>query len=191
MKIIIGAGGTTQAGWTSFEFNDLDIRRRDNWLRLFQPGTVEAVLAEHVLEHLNPDEAAAAARNIYEFLRPGGYWRIAVPDAYNPDPRYHEWSSPTGRFQSVWQPFFYDQKVHPAHNQFFSIDSLTLLLDSAGFNVKPLEWFDRGGQFQQKYLWPSPMTAGQIYRANGTQHVASMRFVLPFDNISLIVDAVK
>lgn len=185
MKIIVGAGGTTQDGWVSYEFDNLDIRDRRSWRRHFAPGTLDAVLAEHVLEHLHPAEAEAAARNVYEFLRPGGYWRIAVPDAYNPDPAYHEHSSPDGRYQTYWQWLFGGL---PKHQQFFHLDSLVSLLRGVGFRVKPLEWHEANGQ-PAAYNWNQ--ADGQIYRARGTQHVADMRLLLGFDNTSLIVDAVK
>lgn len=188
MKVILGAGGTSQTGWTPLEFDDLDMRSRGSWAAHFAPGTIDAVLTEHVLEHLDTGEAIAAARNIFEFLKPGGYWRIAVPDAYNPDPKYHEWSSPTGIYQTVWQPFFQDQSTHPAHKQFFSIDSLSSLLESFGFSVHPLEWFDYAGKFHRNQWSQSD---GTIYRALGTEHSAFTSRLLLFDNISLIVDAIK
>src|SRR5882672_11645882 len=84
MKIIIGARSTKQTDWRSLERRELDLRDHRMWARLFQPESLEAVLTEHVLEHLTPNEADEAARNVFEFLRPGGYWRIAVPDANNP-----------------------------------------------------------------------------------------------------------
>ena len=96
IKLIVRANGTQQEGWISLEHDQLDIRKRDSWLDWFQPGTVDAVLSEHVLEHLDHDEAQQAARNIYEFLSPGGYWRIAVPDAANPDPEI------SGRLPPWW-----------------------------------------------------------------------------------------
>src|SRR5438132_8758685 len=96
MKIITGARGTSQPGWLSLERAQLDIRDRLQWGRLFAPDSVEAVLSEHVLEHLTADEARATAQNVYEFLRPGGYWRIAVPDANNPDPVYQDMCRPGG-----------------------------------------------------------------------------------------------
>lgn len=94
MKIIIGANGTTQPGWLSLERSHLDLRRRDTWASLFRLGCVDAVLTEHVLEHLTPEEAGRAARNVYEFLRPRGYWRIAVPEANNPRKWYQFCSRP-------------------------------------------------------------------------------------------------
>jgi predicted SAM-dependent methyltransferase len=186
LKIIVGAGGVTQPGWLSLEARDLDIRDRNSWLRRYAPGTVDAVLAEHVLEHLTPIEARAAADNVYEFLKPGGYWRIAVPDGYNPDPDYHGFASPAGVYQRIWNPILND---FPSHQVFYNVYSLTDLLKGSGFAVRPLEWFSPDGQFIRD-AWSHAQ--GQIRKAFGTDHVARMNFwVYGWDNLSLIVDALK
>jgi predicted SAM-dependent methyltransferase len=62
MKVITGARGTAQPGWQSFERSQLDIRDRAQWARLFPPNSIDAVLSEHVLEHLTFDEAIRSGR---------------------------------------------------------------------------------------------------------------------------------
>jgi len=47
-----------------------------------QGDCADAMLAEHVWEHLTVEEGVVAARNCYTFLQPGGYVRCAVPDAF-------------------------------------------------------------------------------------------------------------
>lgn len=185
MKIIVGAGGTEQPGWTPLEFDRLDIRQRESWQRLFQPDSLDAVLSEHVLEHLHWHEGERAARNVFEFLRHGGYWRIAVPDAYNPNVSYHLHCSPGGFWQRVIYPLIQN---FPNHKEFFSIDSLTDLLTRSGFSVRPIEWFTDQGEFRSTD-WSQ--ADGKIYRARGTAYTAKIRPILGFDNISLIVDAIK
>src|SRR6476646_4079783 len=69
LKIIVGAGSTSQPDWRSFEFQELDIRKRVDWLRWFEPNTLDAVLSEHVLEHLETDDARTTAANIYAMLK--------------------------------------------------------------------------------------------------------------------------
>lgn len=185
MRIIVGAGGMTQDGWVPFEFDNLDIRDRRSWQWHFAPGTVDAVVSEHVLEHLYLAEAAAAARNVYEFLRRGGHWRIAVPDGYNPDPHYHEHSRPGGQYQTFCQPIFGEG---PPHRVFYDVDSLTRLLTDAGFTIRPLEWHTRDGVLHRTN-WKH--ADGFIKRSIGTEHISNMRLLLGFDNTSLIVDAIK
>ena len=82
-KLQIGAGANLLPGWLN------------TTLTPFQPGTVymdatrrfplpDASLAlifgEHVIEHLEFDEAASMLRECYRTLRPGGCLRIATPD---------------------------------------------------------------------------------------------------------------
>lgn len=44
------------------------------------PGSAHAVYCSHVLEHLALEELRVALRNIYGYLRPGGYFRFVLPD---------------------------------------------------------------------------------------------------------------
>jgi len=125
-KIIIGANGTTQPGWLSLERKHLDLRDRNAWAGHFRPGSVYAVLTEHVLEHLTPEEAGRAARNVYEFLESGGYWRIAVPDANNPS-RWYQLCSKPGSILHLIANVLYTPG-EPFHQVFYEHCSLTSLL---------------------------------------------------------------
>jgi hypothetical protein len=54
--------------------------------------SAEAVYCSHVLEHMTLDEFRLAIRNVYSYLRPGGTFRMVLPDleqlinVYNNDP---------------------------------------------------------------------------------------------------------
>ncbi len=87
-RIILGAGGIAQPWWVATERDVLDLARPDRWAMLLDRGSVDAFVAEHGWEHLSPEQAVAAARTCYEYLRPGGYLRTAVPDGCHPDPAY-------------------------------------------------------------------------------------------------------
>lgn len=52
----------------------------ESWNKLSEPESIEALLAEHVWEHLTYEEGIIAAKHCYQFLKPGGYIRCAVPD---------------------------------------------------------------------------------------------------------------
>jgi predicted SAM-dependent methyltransferase len=192
-KVIVGAGGAQQEGWISLEYDQLDIRSRDSWLQWFEPGTLDAVLSEHVLEHLYPDEAEQAAGNIYEFLRPGGYWRIAVPDGWNTDPKYLEETRPNGSGQArlsflrkLWLP---PAKDYPDHKVHYNVESLAQLLHSAGFSVQPLEWFDCCGFHRNE--WES--SDGYIKRSTkgSLPYLWAVYLWSDFWSLSLLVDGVK
>ena len=44
------------------------------------PNSADAVYCSHVLEHLALDEFRAAIRNVWQYLKPGGTFRLVVPD---------------------------------------------------------------------------------------------------------------
>ena len=80
MKIIVGAGKTKYNGWVSTQENELNLLNLEQWERLKENEEIEAILAEHVWEHLSLEDGIKAAENCYKFLKPGGYVRCAVPD---------------------------------------------------------------------------------------------------------------
>ena len=77
------------------------------------PRELDLVVAFDVLEHLDDD--AAAARSVFETLRPGGSFLVAVPA----DPRL--WSA-------------HDEAV--GHVRRYTRQTLTEVLDTAGFDVQ-------------------------------------------------------
>src|SRR3984893_14180091 len=44
------------------------------------PGSAEAVYCSHVLEHMTLDEFRVAIKNVFSYLRPGGTFRLVLPD---------------------------------------------------------------------------------------------------------------
>ncbi len=90
IRVVIGAGdyAHNNLGWLHTQEDDLNLLQRDDWLRQFAPGSLTAILAEHVWEHLTEDEGTRAARICHEFLKPGGYVRCVVPDGYFPNASY-------------------------------------------------------------------------------------------------------
>jgi predicted SAM-dependent methyltransferase len=186
MKIITGANDTSQLGWLSLERSHLDLRDREMWARLFRPGSVDAVLTEHVLEHLTPEEADRAARNVYEFLRPGGYWRVAVPDANNPSMWYQLCSRPGSVLHIIANVLY--TPGEPFHRVFYKHCSLTSLLTEAGFVPRLLEWHDGEGRFHRESWNPSE---GEVRRSFGHPYVTNRQGLGGIYNLSLIVDAIK
>jgi predicted SAM-dependent methyltransferase len=186
-KIIIGAGGTSQFRWQSLERSQLDMRNRADWEKLFRPNSLEAVLSEHVLEHLTADEAQVAARNIFAFLAPGGYWRIAVPDANNPDSTYQDYCRPGGPGQTWMKTFVYGSD-EPDHQVHYNLSLLSSLLCSAGFAVVPLEFYDQAGRFHR---WPWRESEGWVRRSSVSGYLLFNYLWAGCWNTSLIVDAIK
>ncbi len=80
VKIIIGASSQEYPGWIQTQEEELNLLRRSDWIHFFGERKIDAILAEHVWEHLTYEEGVEAAGICYDFLKPGGYIRCAVPD---------------------------------------------------------------------------------------------------------------
>ena len=125
-RIILGSGGETLSGWIPTDIYTLNILKEKDWEQWFSKGSIDALLAEHVWEHLTPEEGVKAAQNCYLYLKPGGYLRAAVPDALHPDPNYLEYAKPGGT-----GPGSEDHKV------FYSYKTFSQVFESACFKVFP------------------------------------------------------
>jgi predicted SAM-dependent methyltransferase len=174
LKIVIGANGKFQPGWIPTEIYTLNCLRPEDWRRYFLPGSIDALIAEHVWEHLTPDDGVRMATLCRQHLRPGGRLRVAVPDGCFPDARYIEWVKPGGSGPSADDhKVLYDYRTFPR------------VFEKAGFIVKLLEYFDEQGEFHYNDWDPED---GKIVR--------SMRFYDghqfgQYRYRSLILDAVR
>lgn len=175
LKIVVGAGKIFESGWIPTEINQLNLLRLDNWEQYFDENSIDAILAEHVWEHLTIEEGLVAAENCYRYLKPKtGYLRIAVPDGYHPDQTYIESVKVNGTGLGA-----NDHKV------LYNCDSLGHLFQSVGFNVSFLEFHDDKGKF---HFVDWSVDEGLIHR--------SKRFDKRNQNgklayTSLILDAIK
>jgi predicted SAM-dependent methyltransferase len=174
LRLVLGSGGIADPGWIATDARTLDVTDPSSWARLVAPASVDALLAEHVWEHLEPEEGRRAAANCLAVLRPGGYLRLAVPDGFHADPQYRAMVRPGGTGAGA-----------DDHRVLYDVRSLTALLEGVGFRVDPIEYFDEEGRFVRGRLDPR---RGVIWRS------------LEFDErnaggeprcTSLIVDAVK
>ena len=136
IKIVIGASNIYQKGWIRTEFDFLDITNENDWASLFRKNSINAILAEHVWEHLTEEEGLAAAKNCYKFLKKNGYLRLVIPDGYHNSQEYIDYIKPGGHGNGA-----------DDHKVMYNYISLGKMLDKVGFNVKYLEWFDENRQF--------------------------------------------
>jgi predicted SAM-dependent methyltransferase len=171
LNVLIGGGQTSYEGWIFTDRDLLDITNPRDWSNLFDPGSIDRLLCEHVLEHLSEPACRITLAECYRYLKPGGLLRIAVPDGYRRDPAYVAEASPP----------------MAGHQVLFDLPSLTQLLESTGFTVTPLEYFDQGEEF---HALPWDESEGLVTR--------SVRFDTQTDfkrgdlyYTSLIVDARK
>lgn len=150
-RVVVGASGIFEPGWIPTDIDVLDLLKLADWQRLFAPDSIDAILGEHVWEHLSPPEGAVAAAHCYRFLKPGGYLRVAVPDGFHPDPHYIEWVRPGGSGVGA-----------DDHKVLYNFKSFSQLFEGAGFQVRLLEYFDEQGQFHASDWAPA---AGMIHRS--------------------------
>jgi predicted SAM-dependent methyltransferase len=175
LKIILGAGQQTYPGWIPTQKEQLNLLDREDWVQSFGSRRIDALLCEHVWEHLTEEEGRFAARLCYEFLKPGGYLRCAVPDKNFPDVEY----------QNTVQVGGPGPQDHPAadHKIVYEYQRFRDVFLSAGFMVDLLEYCDEHGRFHFNYWDPAD---GAIYRSLRSDHRnqnGKLRFV------SLILDA--
>ncbi|MCW2309960.1 class I SAM-dependent methyltransferase [Rhodobium gokarnense] len=174
LKIVIGAGGLRLPGWISTSETVLNLLKAEDWDHQFSARRIDAILAEHVWEHLTPEEGLRAARICFEHMAPGGHLRIAVPDGCHPDPAYIEKVRVGGT-----GPAADDHKVLFTHR------SLTALLEDVGFDVRLLEYYDDAGTFHAADWSPEDGMVFRSARFDARNRGGRLLYT------SIIVDAVK
>lgn len=179
MKIIVGASGIQFEDWFPTNKEILNLLFESDWAAYLELGSVDTILAEHVWEHLTPEEAITSAHNCFRFLKPGGYLRAAVPDGFHPDLDYIEWVKPGG--------------VGPGsnhHKVLYNHATFCKVFKSAGFNVSLYEYFDAFGKFHAQ---PWNPVDGMIQRSDryDRQFFDRSQSGGNFHFTSLIIDAKK
>ena len=174
IKLEVGCGDNINKGWLPSDYKSLDITNQKNWDRFFVKNQLEAILAEHVWEHLTPEAALVATKNCYEYLKPGGYLRVAVPDGGHPDPRVIDMIKPGGTGGGA-----YDHKV------LYTYKTFSDLFKQVGFEVKLLEYFDSKGVFIVN-AWSE--RDGFVAR---TFHHTQDKRDIALKNYSILLDAIK
>ncbi|MEQ8563051.1 MAG: glycosyltransferase [Cytophagales bacterium] len=175
LRLNIGSGRDIYDQWICMDIDDLDITKEEDWVRYFQEGDIDMILAEHVWEHLDLEDTKRANQHCLKYLKPGGKLRLAVPD---------------GNFDSV----DYIEHVKPGgigpgagdHKNLYDYKSMVSTLKSAGFNVNLLEYWDDNGQFQ-RLDWD--VHNGGMIKRSYDYDVRNVGGVLRYT--SLIVDAIK
>ncbi|MDY7003484.1 MAG: tetratricopeptide repeat protein [Cyanobacteriota bacterium] len=174
IKIIIGTSGINQPGWIATDINTLNLLNIENWESNFYPSSIDAILAEHVWEHLNIEQGILAAQNCYLYLKEGAYLRIAVPDGFHPSSDYIEWVKPGGRGPGANE-----------HKILYNYQSLKKLFEEAGFEVDLLEYFDEIGKFHFQEWNPDQGKINRSMRFDNRNKNGYLNYT------SIIIDAKK
>ena len=177
LRVIIGAGDQQWPGWIATQKEQLDLCKPKDWRAGFHARPADAFLCEHVWEHLTETEGRIAAALCFQWLRPGGYLRCAVPDANFLDPDYHQ----TAR---IGGPGSVD---HPAasHRVCYNYKIFSDIFIRAGFDVDLLEYCDENGRLHY-HQWS--IDDGPIYRSLLMDHRNTGGVIR---SVSLILDARK
>ena len=138
LRVIIGAGSTRYDGWIATDIPAFDILKHEHWALLFQPASVDNMLAEHVFEHLTTDQLGEFLRIARLYLKPNGRIRIAVPDGYHPDADYIEHVRPGGIGEGATD-----------HKVLYNCDLISAILQEQGYYCKLLEYFGADGRFHR------------------------------------------
>ena len=175
LRIVVGSSTIYCEGWIPTNVQYLNLLVDEHWQRAFGNHPIDAILAEHVWEHLTLDEGRRAAAQCFQYLRPGGYVRLAVPDGNHPDPEYIRWVEVGGVGSGASD-----------HKVLYTYDLLRDVFESAGFAVRLLEYYDEAGQF---HATPWDESAGYIHRCQG--RAEQPRDGKPANYTSIILDATK
>jgi len=174
VRIVIGSAGESGRGWIPTDVDFLDVTNESQWARFCEPGTVDAILAEHVWEHLLPEDASRGAEMCHKYLRRGGYLRVAVPDGFHPDPGYIERVQPGGA-----GPGAGDHKI------LYTYHTMSAVFSDLGFEIDLLEYFDEGGRFHFKDWDPAAGMIRRSFRFDERNHNGATGYT------SIVLDARK
>lgn len=177
MRVIIGAGKTTLDGWVSTQESELNLLKRTDFEKMFSAERPQALLAEHVWEHMTLEEGCLAAKNCFDYLTDGGYLRVAVPDKNF----RNEW------YQNMVKVGGNGDPGHPAftHKIVYDYRTFAQVFKQAGFEVELLEWCDENGDFHYKYWNEEDGRIGRSLRFDTRNKDGKLGMV------SIILDAKK
>jgi len=151
LNLVVGAAKTNYPGWISSNIGDLNLLERSNWEACLGDLRLDKILAEHVWEHLTPEDGVTALKNCAAYLREGGIIRIAVPDGHHPDADYIEHVKPGGI-----GPGADDHKI------LYTAEILEAAMCEAGLVPEVLEHWDSEGAFHVKEWDPAD---GKVVRS--------------------------
>lgn len=174
INLIIGAGGLKYPNWVSTDKFLLDITHHQEWDFYFMQGSIDRILAEHLVEHLTVGDLTKALKYISFFLKPDGILRIAVPDGYFPDPDYINRVKPDGYGSGSKD-----------HKFLYTYEDLGRILTDCGFDVTLLEYYDENGLFHFNEWNPDDGMIVRSIRFDERNQMGEIRYT------SLIVDAYK
>lgn len=164
-KVVLGSGPYYAQGWINLEANPAfrkdvfyDFRNR----LPFEDGSVSAIYSSHVFEHLYMDEFEHVLKECRRILASGGTLRICLPclrknaEAYlNKNADFFQWEpeelNPFKDF-TLAAKFSRNVLVDGAHKNMYDFESLSKVLESAGFKNVTQEDYRKSEKFTTEEL---------------------------------------
>jgi predicted SAM-dependent methyltransferase len=115
-------------------------------MRFLKPNSFQFAFSEHVLEHFSRPKSLSMAKQIHRSLRPGGVFRVAIPDLDNIIEAYKNYDGGLHRdhlsefIQTYGESFktrgeFFDLCMRGwGHQYIYNEEDLGLMLKKAGFS---------------------------------------------------------
>lgn len=141
MKLHLGCGKRNIPGFVHIDAVDyphVDHVSTIDSLSFIPDGSVELIYNCHVLEHFKRRDVERVLREWYRVLKPGGVLRISVPDFAKLSELYQRY----GKLEMVVGALFgRGDYLYNIHYNVFDFDSLSAVLQRAGFNnVHLYDW---------------------------------------------------
>lgn len=132
-KVNFGCGGNILEGWINHDI-EVDISKP----LPYPHSTVSVILAEHVVEHVNIQEAWNFFEECFRILKPGGVARIGVPDIeriwFNWTPAYGQAVKAGGHGDETLKASIRAAIFEHGHKTAWTQALLRVVLTSIGFN---------------------------------------------------------
>ncbi|MEP3209507.1 MAG: hypothetical protein ABJN95_09980 [Maribacter sp.] len=136
LKVVIGSSQKFTENWIPSEVHFLNLLDQKDWYKYFEENSIDALLAEHVWEHLTLEQGNIAARTCHKFLKKNGRLRVAVPDGFHSDSEYIDYVKVGGHGLGA-----------DDHKVLYNFKSFSEVFSANGFAVELVEYFDENGTF--------------------------------------------
>jgi hypothetical protein len=133
-RIQFGSGGTFIDGWINCDLPQHDIRKP----LAIASESAEFLFAEHVIEHITPQEAWVFLTECMRILRPGGTVRLAFPDLkriLHAPQLYHDFTNRGGWGDGTAAGSVRGALFAHGHLGAWTADSMRTMLEAQGFTV--------------------------------------------------------
>lgn len=174
-KFNVGAGDVDLGGeWFPTDIDVLNLTSEQDWKRFLWFNKLDNIVAEHVWEHLNEVDTILANRFCFKFLKKNGTMRLAVPDGFHPDKSYIDYVKPGGHGAGA-----------DDHKILYTYKTMKERLETVGFQVKLLEYWDEEGKFHFNEWSDEEGRINRSKRYDERNRMGELKYT------SLIVDAIK